>query len=142
MPFEIKWMIKRMVGWSILSADCIPNSCIINIYNERDCIPPHIDHHDFVRHFCKVSFMSKSNILFGKEIDVIDPGEFRGSVEIPLPVCSVLILKGNGTDLAKHCIPEVRHRRVFVTFRRMDNNKMPYRFQPDLELEGLRLYEL
>ncbi|XP_020582885.1 uncharacterized protein LOC110026331 [Phalaenopsis equestris] len=139
LPFEIKRMIKRMVRWSILPADCIPNSCIINIY-EGDCIPPHIDHHDFVRPFCTVSFMSKSNILFGREIDVLGPGEFRGSVEIPLPVGSVLILKGNGADLAKHCIPGVPHRRISVTLRRMDDSKVPHGFRPDVELEELRPY--
>ncbi|XP_020596666.1 uncharacterized protein LOC110036534 [Phalaenopsis equestris] len=100
MPSEIKWIIKRIVRWSILPADCIPNSCIINIYNEGDYIPPHTDHHDLMRPVCTVSCMSKSNIQFGKDIDVIGSGEFRGSVEIPLLIGSILILKGNGLDLA------------------------------------------
>ncbi|XP_020586895.1 uncharacterized protein LOC110029111 [Phalaenopsis equestris] len=104
LPLMIKWMIKRMVRWSILA---IPNSCIINIYDEEDCIPLHIDHHNLLRLFYMVSFMRKINILFGQEIDVFGPGEFRGSVEILLPVGLVLVLKGNGTDVAKHCIPGV-----------------------------------
>ncbi|XP_020599118.1 RNA demethylase ALKBH5-like, partial [Phalaenopsis equestris] len=137
LPSMIKWMIKRMVKWNILPANCIPNSCIINIYEEGDCIPPHIDHHDFVRPFCMVSFLSKSNTLFGKEIRIVGPGEFRGSMEIPLSVGSVLVLKGNGVVVAKHCIRGVRHRRVSVTFCRMDDSKMPYGFQPDPELEEL-----
>ncbi|XP_020598318.1 uncharacterized protein LOC110037920 [Phalaenopsis equestris] len=131
-----------MVRWNILPATCILNSCIINIYDEGDCIPPHIDHHNFVRPFCKVSFMSKSNILFGKQIDIVDLGEFRGVVEIPLPVGSVFILKGNMADVAKQCISGVRHRRVSVTFYKMDDSKAPYRFQPDPELEELLPYQL
>ncbi|XP_020591299.1 RNA demethylase ALKBH5-like [Phalaenopsis equestris] len=102
LPSEIKRIIKRMVRWSILPANYIPNSCIINIYEEKECILPHINYHDFVKPFCTISFMSKSNILLGREIDIVGPGEFRGSVEIPLLVCSVLILKGNGADLTKH----------------------------------------
>ncbi|XP_020585518.1 uncharacterized protein LOC110028127 [Phalaenopsis equestris] len=131
-----------MVRWSILPADWIPNSCIINIYDEDDYIPTHIDHHDFVRSFCIVSFMSRSNTLFENEIDVIGPGEFTGSVEIPLPVGSVLVLKGNGGDITKHCISGVQHRKVSVTFRRMDDNKIPYGFRSDSELEELLPFEL
>ncbi|XP_020597626.1 uncharacterized protein LOC110037339 [Phalaenopsis equestris] len=131
-----------MVKWNILPATCITNSCIINICNEGDCIPPHIDHHDFVTPFYTFSFLSKSNILFEKVIAIVSPGEFRGSVEIPLPVGSVLILKGNGANIDKHCIPRVRHRRVSVTFHRMDDCKMPYGLQPDSELEELLSYDL
>ncbi|XP_020598497.1 uncharacterized protein LOC110038077 [Phalaenopsis equestris] len=73
LPSVIRRMIKRMLRWSVLLADCIPSSCIINIYEEGDCFPPHIDNHDFIRPFCTVSFMSKSSIMFGKEIDIVGP---------------------------------------------------------------------
>ncbi|XP_020592067.1 uncharacterized protein LOC110032698 [Phalaenopsis equestris] len=142
LPPMVKWMIKQMVRWNILLFDCITDNCIINPYDEGDYIPPHIDHHDFVRPFCTVSFMSESNILFEKEIHVLSPREFKGSVEIPLPIGSVLVLKGNGTDVVKHCIPKVQRRRVSVIFRRMDNNKILFGFQPDSELEELLPYEL
>ncbi|XP_020596452.1 RNA demethylase ALKBH5-like [Phalaenopsis equestris] len=131
-----------MVQWGIIPADCIPNSCIINIYEEGDCIPPHIDHHDFVRPFCTVSLILESSILFDTDIEIIGPGEFRGSVKISLPRGLILILKGNRADMVKHCIQGVRHRRVSITFRRMSDDKTPYRFQPDLELEELQPYEL
>uniref|UniRef100_A0A7N0T176 Fe2OG dioxygenase domain-containing protein n=1 Tax=Kalanchoe fedtschenkoi TaxID=63787 RepID=A0A7N0T176_KALFE len=36
-----------------------PDSCIVNIYDEGDCVPPHIDSHDFLLPFCTVSFLSK-----------------------------------------------------------------------------------
>ncbi|XP_020599129.1 RNA demethylase ALKBH5-like [Phalaenopsis equestris] len=142
LPSIIKLMIKGIVRWSILPATCIPNSFIINIYDKGDCIRPHVDHHDFVRPFNTVSYFSKSNILFGKKIGIVGPGEFRGTVKIPLQVGSVLVLKGNGANVAKHCIPGVRHHRVFVTFHRMDNSKIPYGFQPDPKLEELLSYKL
>ncbi|XP_020578067.1 uncharacterized protein LOC110023143 [Phalaenopsis equestris] len=131
-----------MVQWGINQGNCIPISCIINIYEEGDCIPPHIDHHDFVRLFCTVSFISESSMLFSTDIEIIGPGEFQGPVEISLPRGSVMILKGNGADIAKHCIPGVRHCRVSITFRRMSDDKTPYGIQPDLELEKLQPYEL
>ncbi|KAI0497988.1 hypothetical protein KFK09_021229 [Dendrobium nobile] len=41
-PPLLKQMIKRMVAWHVLPSSCIPNSCIVNIYDNDDCIPPHI----------------------------------------------------------------------------------------------------
>ncbi|KAI0497998.1 hypothetical protein KFK09_021239 [Dendrobium nobile] len=41
-PPLLKQMIKRMVAWHVLPPSCIPNSCIVNIYDKDDCIPPHI----------------------------------------------------------------------------------------------------
>lgn len=86
LPPTFKQMIKRMVRWHVLPATCIPNSCIVNIYDEGDCIPPHIDHHDFLRPFCTVSFLTECNIVFGSNLKILSPGEFSGPVSIPLPV--------------------------------------------------------
>ncbi|KAG6522904.1 RNA demethylase ALKBH9B-like [Zingiber officinale] len=137
-PPLLKFMIKRMVAWRVLPATCIPNSCIVNIYDKDDCIPPHIDHHDFLRPFCTVSFLSECNILFGTELKVLGPGEFSGSTAIPLPVGSVLILNGNGADIAKHCVPAVPSRRISITFRKMDDSKLPFKYSLDPDLLNLR----
>uniref|UniRef100_A0A0D9WLK4 Fe2OG dioxygenase domain-containing protein n=1 Tax=Leersia perrieri TaxID=77586 RepID=A0A0D9WLK4_9ORYZ len=134
MPSLFKVMIKRLVRWHVLPSTCIPDSCIVNIYDPGDCIPPHIDSHDFVRPFCTVSFLSECNILFGSSLKVAGPGEFTGSLEIPLPVGSVLILNGNGADVAKHCVPAVPSKRISITFRKMDPAKRPFNFRDDPEL--------
>lgn len=138
LPPVFKQMIKRMVKWHVLPPTCVPNSCIVNIYDKGDCIPPHIDHHDFLRPFCTVSFLTECNILFGSNLKVSGPGEFSGPISIPLPVGSVLVLKGNGADIAKHCVPAVPAKRISVTFRRMDESKIPYNFSPDPELLNLK----
>ena len=36
-----------------------PDSCIVNLYQEGDCIPPHVDHHDFARPFVTLSLLSE-----------------------------------------------------------------------------------
>eukprot|EP01018_Ginkgo_biloba_P018800 Gb_11544 [translate_table: standard] len=41
-------VIKRLIRWHVLPMDCVLDSCIINIYEFRDYIPPHIYHHDFL----------------------------------------------------------------------------------------------
>ncbi|KAK9164746.1 hypothetical protein Syun_005648 [Stephania yunnanensis] len=138
LPSLFKSMIRRLVRWHVLPPTCIPNSCIVNIYDEGDCIPPHIDHHDFLRPFCTVSFLTECNILFGSSLKIAGPGEFSGPVKVALPVGSVLILNGNGADIAKHCVPAVPAKRISITFRKMDESKLPYKFQPDLELRGIQ----
>ncbi|KAI3923759.1 hypothetical protein MKW98_011389 [Papaver atlanticum] len=127
-PPILQSMIQRMVNWSVLPTTCVPDSCIVNIYDKGDCIPPHIDHHDFRRPFCTVSFLSECDILFGPKIEVIGPGKFSGPVAIPLPKGSVLVFKGNGADVSKHCIPSVPGKRISITFRKMDDSKLPYSF--------------
>jgi len=86
LPPVFKQMIKRMVRWNIIPSSCIPDSCIVNIYEEGDCIPPHIDHHDFVRPFYTVSFLSQCKILLGSNLQVVSAGEFAGPISISLPV--------------------------------------------------------
>ncbi|XP_020594090.1 uncharacterized protein LOC110034146 [Phalaenopsis equestris] len=90
LPSFIKRMIKRLVTWHTLPADCIPNSCIVNIYVAGD----------------------------------------------------FLVLKGNGADVAKHYILGVLYPRVSITFRRMNEDNMSFRFRPDPEIESLQPYEL
>ncbi|KAK4378669.1 hypothetical protein RND71_000531 [Anisodus tanguticus] len=138
LPPLFKKMIRRMVRWHVLPPSCVPDSCIVNIYDEGDCIPPHIDHHDFVRPFCTVSFLAECNILFGTSLKIINPGEFSGPFSLPLPLGSVLILNGNGADVAKHCVPSVPAKRISITFRKMDVRKLPYSCSPDPELSGIK----
>ncbi|CAI0392883.1 unnamed protein product [Linum tenue] len=136
-PQLFKVIIRRLVKWHVLPPTCVPDSCIVNIYEEGDCIPPHIDNHDFLRPFCTVSFVSECNIVFGTKLDILGPGEFSGSVAIPLPVGSVLVLNGNGADVAKHCVPSVPTKRISITFRKMDEKKWPVGYAPEPDLQGI-----
>ncbi|KAJ9564482.1 hypothetical protein OSB04_000448 [Centaurea solstitialis] len=136
-PHLFKVIIKRLVKWHVLPPTCVPDSCIVNIYDEGDCIPPHIDNHDFLRPFCTVSFLSECNIRFGTNLKIEGPGEFSGAFSIPLPVGSVLVLNGNGADVAKHCVPAVPTKRISITFRKMDESKWPVGFIPEPDLQGL-----
>ncbi|XP_027330749.1 RNA demethylase ALKBH9B-like isoform X2 [Abrus precatorius] len=137
-PHLFKVIIRRLIKWHVLPPTCVPDSCIVNIYEEGDCIPPHIDNHDFVRPFCTVSFLSECNIVFGSNLKIVGPGEFDGSFAIPLPVGSVLVLNGNGADVAKHCVPAVPMKRISITFRRMDVSKRPNGYVPEPDLQGIQ----
>ncbi|PON39183.1 Alpha-ketoglutarate-dependent dioxygenase AlkB-like [Parasponia andersonii] len=138
LPHLFKVIIRRLVRWHVLPPTCVPDSCIVNIYEEGDCIPPHIDNHDFVRPFCTVSFLSECNMVFGSNLRVVGAGDFEGSYEIPLPVGSVLVLNGNGADVARHCVPAVPTKRISITFRRMDESKRPVGYAPEPDLQGIQ----
>ncbi|KAK3132170.1 hypothetical protein QOZ80_6AG0516810 [Eleusine coracana subsp. coracana] len=131
LPPMLKAMVRRLLEFRVLPASCVPDSCIVNVYDVDDCIPPHIDHHDFLRPFCTVSFLAECSIVFGRSIRVLGPGEFAGAASIPLPAGSVLVLKGNGADVAKHCVPAVPAKRISITFRKMDRTKVPFSYTPD-----------
>ncbi|KAH0450367.1 hypothetical protein IEQ34_021059 [Dendrobium chrysotoxum] len=123
-----KIMINRLITSHVLPISCEPG----------DCIPPHIDSHDFIRPFCTVSFLSKCNIIFGHKIKIVGPDEFIGSASIPLPVGSVLVLDGNGANLAKHCIPAVSYKMISVTFRKIDKAKQPHNFKFDSDFQNIK----
>lgn len=137
-PDLFKVIIRRLIKWHVLPPTCVPDSCIVNIYEEGDCIPPHIDNHDFVRPFCTVSFLSECDIVFGSNLKIVGPGEFDGSIAIPLPLGSVLVLNGNGADIAKHCVPAVPTKRISITFRKMDTSKRPFWYVPEPDLQGIQ----
>mmetsp|Transcript_35009 Transcript_35009/g.91942 ORF Transcript_35009/g.91942 Transcript_35009/m.91942 type:complete len:263 (+) Transcript_35009:3-791(+) len=124
MPPFLHDIIDRMCTRGIFTAASRPDSCIINFYSEGDCIPPHIDHLDFTRPFVTLSLLSEQAILFGEKIAIVDEGEFSAPFSTPLPCGSVLVLDGNGANVAKHCVPAVRADRVSITFRKIDPRKI------------------
>ena len=66
-----------------------------------------------------LSLLSEQSILFGASIGIIDEGQFSAPFACPLPVGSVLVLDGNGANVAKHCVPSVKADRVSITFRKI-----------------------
>lgn len=44
LPPRLQALIDRLVRWGVVPAAVRPDSAIINIYSEGDCIPPHSAH--------------------------------------------------------------------------------------------------
>jgi len=83
----------------VLPAEKRPDSVIINVYGEGDCIPPHVDHADYERPFCTMSLLSEADMVLGSRIQTVEANVFRGGLSIPLPRRSVMVLRGNGEVL-------------------------------------------
>ena len=124
LPLFFNQVIDKMIARGIFTSETRPDTCIVNFYTEGDCIPPHIDHLDFTRPFVTLSLLSEQAILFGANIKIVDEGEFAAPFSCPLPLGSVLVLDGNGANVAKHCVPSVKSDRVSITFRRIDHRKI------------------
>ncbi|WVZ82691.1 hypothetical protein U9M48_029927 [Paspalum notatum var. saurae] len=71
------------------------------------------------------------------ELGVPDPTFIMTAVVPHTMVLSVLVLNGNGADVAKHCVPAVPTKRISITFRKMDPAKRPFGFRDDPELLNL-----
>lgn len=54
MPPLLKYIICHLISWQILLKTCVPDSCIINKYDESNYISLHIDHKDVLHTFCSV----------------------------------------------------------------------------------------
>ena len=119
LPAFLDDLIDRMVARGIFSARTRPDSAIINYYAEGDCIPPHIDNHDFARPFVTLSLLSEQPIVFGAHLSILSEGVFEGPFACNLPIGSVLVLDGNGANVAKHCVPSVSADRISITFRKI-----------------------
>ena len=52
-------VVARLEARGVVAAADRPDSCIVNLYERGDCIPPHIDHHDFTRPFATLSLLSE-----------------------------------------------------------------------------------
>ncbi|KAL0926802.1 hypothetical protein M5K25_003054 [Dendrobium thyrsiflorum] len=141
-PNIFKLMIKRLIGWHVMPVSCVPDSCSVSIYEPGYSVQPNIESHDFVRPFCTVSFLSECNIVFGFNLKVADAGEMKGSIPIPLPVGSVIVLNGKGANIAKHWVPAAPSKRISITFRKMVENKRPLGFRLEPDLQNIQPYDL
>ncbi len=111
LPKVLKSLVRRIMHWGIVNPDIEPDTAIVNFYDTDDCIPPHIDHEDFVRPFVTISLLSEQSIMFGNRLIPLDAGEFGGGAikTIPLPPgepqgpwCS-LLLPCAGVDCSTGC---------------------------------------
>ncbi|XP_050231813.1 RNA demethylase ALKBH10B [Mercurialis annua] len=128
-PTLLQEVIERLVGMQIMTVK--PDSCIIDIYNEGDHSQPHMWPPWFGRPISVLS-LTECNLTFGRVITAEHPGDYGGSLKLPLAPGSLLVLQGKSTDFAKHAIPAIRKQRILVTFTK----SQPRRFA---QTDGQRL---
>ncbi|OAY29348.1 RNA demethylase ALKBH10B isoform X2 [Manihot esculenta] len=119
-PTLLQDVIDQFVSKQIITVK--PDSCIIDIYNEGDHSQPHMWPPWFGKPI-SVLFLTECDLTFGRVITADHPGDYRGSLKLPLAPGSLLVMQGKSTDFAKHAIPAIRKQRILVTFTKSQPKK-------------------
>lgn len=95
---------------------CIPSQIIINEYEKGQGITKHIDAPVFGPVIASLSLLSDTEMTVGQYNN--------GSFKIPLQRRSLLVLSGDARLRWYHCIPKVKEKRISITFRTIERNKI------------------
>ncbi|KAK9118041.1 hypothetical protein Scep_016134 [Stephania cephalantha] len=128
-PALLKDIIEQLVLSQVMTVK--PDSCIIDFFNEGDHSQPHMCPPWFGRPVC-ILLLTECNMTFGRVIGIDHPGDYRGSLRLPLSAGSLLVMQGKSADFAKHAISSTRKQRILVTFTK----SLPKRY---LMSDGQRL---
>ncbi|XP_010905740.1 RNA demethylase ALKBH10B [Elaeis guineensis] len=114
-PPVLQTVIDHLVQWRLIPESRKPNSCIVNFFDEGEYSqpyfkPPHLDNP------ISTLLLSETTMAFGRMLVSDNNGNYKGSLTLPLKEGSLLVMRGNSADMARHVICESPNRRVSITF--------------------------
>ncbi|KAI3439453.1 Fe2OG dioxygenase domain-containing protein, partial [Psidium guajava] len=132
-PALLERVIDHLVEWQLIPVYKKPNSCIINFFDEEEYSqpflkPPHLDQP------IASLLLSESTMVFGRFLVSDNEGNYKGPLMLPLKEGSLLVMRGNSADMARHVTCPSPNKRVTITFFRVrpDSNQS----QPSSPLSG------
>lgn len=125
-PSPLEGVIDHLVQWHLVSENRRPNSCIINFFDEGEYSqpflkPPHLDQP------ISTLLLSESTMGFGRTLVCDNDGNYKGPLMLSLKQGSLLVMRGNSADMARHVMCQSSNKRVSITFFKVrtetnDNN--------------------
>lgn len=117
-PATLQGVIDHLVLWHLISENRKPNSCIINFFDEGEFSqpflkPPHIDQP------ISTLLLSESEMAFGRTLVCDNDGNYKGSLMLSLKEGSLLVMRGNSADVARHVMCSSPSKRISITFFRV-----------------------
>lgn len=117
-PALLQSVIDHLVEWHILPENRKPNGCIINYFDEGEYSqpflkPPHLD-----QPICNL-VLSESTMAFGRTVVNDGEGNFKGQLMLSMKEGSLLVMRNNSADMARHVMCASPTRRVSITFSRV-----------------------
>ncbi|XP_068662493.1 RNA demethylase ALKBH10B-like isoform X2 [Aristolochia californica] len=114
-PPILQTVIDHLIECHLLPEKRRPNGCLINFFNEGEYSqpyikPPHLDQP------VSTLFLSESTMTFGRVLISDNLGDCKGSLRLSLKEGSLLVMRGNSTDMAQHVMCPSSNRRVIITF--------------------------
>ncbi|GFY98770.1 oxidoreductase, 2OG-Fe(II) oxygenase family protein [Actinidia rufa] len=121
-PTLLQGVIDHLVQWNVISENRKPNSCIINFFDEGAFSqpflkPPHLEQP------ISTLLLSESMMAFGRTLVCDNDGNYKGSLMLSLKEGSLLVMRGNSSDMARHVMCPSPNKRVSITFFRVRPDK-------------------
>ncbi|KAL3644844.1 hypothetical protein CASFOL_010024 [Castilleja foliolosa] len=117
-PALLQGVIDHLTQWRLLPENRRPNSCIVNFFDEGEYSqpflkPPHLEQP------LSTLLLSESTMAFGRTLVTDGEGNYRGPLMLSLNKGSLLVMRGNSSDTARHVMCSSLHKRVSITFFRV-----------------------
>ncbi|XP_011082539.1 uncharacterized protein LOC105165276 [Sesamum indicum] len=117
-PALLQGVINHLTQWHLIPETRKPNSCIINFFDEGEYSqpflkPPHLDQP------LATLLLSQSTMAFGRALVSDSEGNYRGPLTLPLREGSLLVMRGNSSDTARHAMCSSENKRASITFFRV-----------------------
>ncbi|KAJ0979658.1 hypothetical protein J5N97_015132 [Dioscorea zingiberensis] len=141
-PQVLQTVIDHLVQWRLIPEGRKPNSCIINFFDEDEYSqpyfkPPHLDNP------ISTLLLSDTIMAFGRVLASDHNGNYKGPFTLPLKEGSLLVMRGNSADMARHVICPSSNRRVSITFVkvRSANNQNDSAVIPTTPTKAMTLWQ-
>ncbi|PSR94795.1 hypothetical protein CEY00_Acc25549 [Actinidia chinensis var. chinensis] len=117
-PTLLQGVIDHLVQWNVIPENRKPNSCIVNFFDEGEFSqpflkPPHLEQP------ISTLLLSESMMAFGRTLLCDNDGNYKGSLMLSLKEGSLLVMRGNSSDMARHAMCSSPNKRVSITFFRV-----------------------
>nr|XP_043610014.1 RNA demethylase ALKBH10B-like [Erigeron canadensis] len=128
-PAPLEAVIDLLIQFHLISENRRPNSCIINFFDEGEFSqpflkPPHLEQP------ISTLLLSESTMAFGRTLVCDNDGNYKGPLMLSLKEGSLLVMRGNSADMARHAMCQSPTKRISVTFFKVrietyDKNQSP-----------------
>ncbi|XP_042422139.1 RNA demethylase ALKBH10B-like [Zingiber officinale] len=114
-PPALLTIIDHLVQWRLVPESKKPNSCIINFFDEDEHSqpyfkPPHLENP------ISTLLLSGTTMAFGRSLISDYEGNYKGSLTLPIKEGSLLVMRGNSADMARHVVCASPNKRISITF--------------------------
>ncbi|KAF2298644.1 hypothetical protein GH714_024461 [Hevea brasiliensis] len=114
-PALLQGVINHLVQWQLIPEYKKPNGCIIHFFDEDEYSqpfqkPPHLEQP------VSTLLLSESTMAFGRTLVSDNDGNYRGPLMLSLKEGSLLVMRGNSSDMARHVMCPSPNKRVSITF--------------------------
>ncbi|CAO2839689.1 unnamed protein product [Amaranthus hypochondriacus] len=130
-PELLQSVIDHLVQWQVLPENRKPNGCIINYFDEGEYSqpflkPPHLD-----QPLCTL-VLAESTLAFGRTLVNDGEGNFKGKLMLHMKQGSLLVMRNNSADMARHVMCTSPTKRVSITFSRVRPNNVHKQFSAQM----------